>query len=401
MTEHDPGGPPSAPPPDTTAAERNRRANSDFLSRISHELRTPLNGVLGFAQLLQQRADELPDWTAEPLRQMRQAGDHLLTLIDDLLDLASIESGALRLQMQPLALDAVATEALQLVAPQALAAGVVLRPWAPCGAWVEADPTRLRQVLLNLLGNAIRYNRPGGDVQLRCSIPAGGATLEVQVIDSGPGIDAARRAALFQPLVRLGTEIQPAGSGLGLTIARHLAEAMGGALDIAPPAGTAGTDVRVRLRQVAPRQAAAAPALSAAAAGADRACDVLYIEDHPVNAMLVREALAMQQPCHRLRIAETGEEGLVMVGQAPPDVVLLDLNLPGADGYAVLARLRADPTTARLPCIAVSADAMPEELARARAAGFDDYWTKPLAMVGLAERIAAVAAGTAAGFPRG
>jgi CheY-like chemotaxis protein len=116
---------------------------------------------------------------------------------------------------------------------------------------------------------------------------------------------------------------------------------------------------------------------------------VLYIEDHPVNAMLVREALAMQQPIHRLRLADSGEQGLAMVAEERPDVVLLDLHLPGADGYAVLARLRSDPATARLPCIAVSADAMPEEVARARAAGFDDYWTKPLAMQGLAERIAA------------
>ncbi|NRF69224.1 response regulator [Aquincola sp. S2] len=386
---------------DKAAAESASRAKSEFLSRVSHELRTPLNGVLGFAQLLQHRAGELPGWTAEPLRLIRQAGDHLLTLIDDMLDLGSIESGAPRLTLRAVALDAVVGEALRLVAPQALAAGVVLRPWTLNGAWVEADPTRLRQVLLNLLSNAIKYNRPGGDVRLLQHEGPEGLTL--RIIDSGTGISAERRRELFQPFNRLGAEGGAVpGSGLGLTIARHLAEAMGGRLELAPapPAGApAGTEMRVVLRRADPAPAAAAPPAVDAAADGAGTCHVLYVEDHPVNAMLVREALAVQQPRHRLRIAETGEEGLAMVAEERPDVVLLDLNLPGADGYAVLAQLRADAATAGLPCVAVSADAMPEEVARARAAGFDDYWTKPLAMIGLAERIAAIAASGSARAP--
>ena len=420
---------------DKAAAERASRAKSEFLSRVSHELRTPLNGVLGFSQLLLQRAIELPPWTAEPLRLIQRAGDHLLTLIDDMLDLGSIESGAPRLELQAVALDAVVSEALRLVAPQALAAGVVLRSWTPSQAWAHADPVRLRQVLLNLLSNAIKYNRRDGEV--RVLLQQEPAALVLRVIDSGPGLSPAQRLELFQPFNRLGAEASGLpGSGLGLTIARHLAEAMGGRLELAPPAAAGGTELRIvlqpagsaevvaaasaaaataaQLRQLRQAPAArddmdgidgSAPAAAGTAATAATdggapgtvtsgatSCRVLYIEDHPVNAMLVREALAMQQPCHRLRLADSGEQGLQMVAEERPDIVLLDLNLPGADGYAVLARLRADPATAHLPCIAVSADAMPEEVARARAAGFDDYWTKPLRMQGLAERIALLVA---------
>ncbi|HSW04221.1 hybrid sensor histidine kinase/response regulator [Aquabacterium sp.] len=380
---------------DKAAAEQASRAKSDFLSRVSHELRTPLNGVLGFAQLLQHRAGDLPGWTAEPLRLIRQAGDHLLTLIDDMLHLGTVESGAPPLTLAPVSLDAVVGEALRLVAPQALAAGVALRPWGPSPAWVLADVTRLRQILLNLLCNAIKYNRAGGDVRLLLDSDAAQWTL--RVVDSGPGISAQRRLELFQPFNRLGAEtgLMP-GSGLGLTIARHLTQAMGGQLELAPP-GPGGAELRVSLQRAEPAADAPAPAGSPLAeAGVPGVCRVLYVEDHPVNAMLVSEALALQQPRHQLRVAETGEEGLEMVAAERPDIVLLDLNLPGADGYEVLARLRAHPAWAGMPCVAVSADAMPEELARARAAGFDDYWTKPLTMVGLADRIAAIVAGTAA-----
>jgi signal transduction histidine kinase/CheY-like chemotaxis protein len=404
---------------DKAAAERASRAKSEFLSRVSHELRTPLNGVLGFSQLLLQRAIELPPWTAEPLRLIQRAGDHLLTLIDDMLDLGSIESGAPLVELQAVALDAAVSETLRLVAPQALAAGVVLRSWAPSQAWVHADPMRLRQVLLNLLSNAIKYNRPDG--QVRVLLQHEPAALVLRVIDSGPGLSEAQRLELFQPFNRLGAEASGVpGSGLGLTIARHLAEAMGGRIELAPPAATGGTELRIVLRRAGAASVASAASAAASAAAQirqlrqaaaaeaaepePRSCRVLYIEDHPVNAMLVREALSMQQPRHRLRLADSGEQGLEMVAEERPDVVLLDLNLPGADGYAVLARLRADPATALLPCIAVSADAMPEEVARARAAGFDDYWTKPLAMLGLAERISALVAArrvATSGLPSG
>jgi signal transduction histidine kinase/ActR/RegA family two-component response regulator len=384
---------------DKEEAERASRAKSEFLSRVSHELRTPLNGVLGFAQLLQHRAGELPGWTAEPLRLIRQAGDHLLTLIDDMLELGAIEHGAPPPQRVPVSLDIVAGEALRLIAPQALAAGIALRPWGPSQAWVQADANRLRQVLLNLLGNAIKYNRPGGEVRLLLDSSATHWTL--RVVDNGPGISAECRRQLFQPLNRPGmlAGVVP-GSGLGLSIARHLTQTMGGQLELAPSGGR-GTEVQVRLQRAEAPGNTAAPqpdTLAAAPVAAAGSCRVLYVEDHPVNAMLVSEALAVQLPRHQLRVAETGEEGLAMVAAERPDIVLLDLNLPGADGYEVLARLRAEPAWADMPCVAVSADAMPEELARAKAAGFDDYWTKPLTMVGLASRIAAIVDGSA---PRG
>lgn len=383
------------------AAERASRAKSEFLSRVSHELRTPLNGILGFAQLLQQREAELPGWAARPLRQIRQAGDHLLALIDDMLDLAAIEAGRMRLSPEPVSLGEVAHEAVALTQPFADERGVRVVGLVEAGAplLVQCDRTRLMQVLLNLLSNAVKFNRPGGDVRLAARADRAAGTVQVDIADSGVGLSVEQQRALYQPFNRLGAESRGVpGAGLGLTLSRQLAEAMGGRLAVRSAPGV-GTCVTLELALAAggapasPIQQAVEAARQAMAEPCGAAStSVLYVEDNPINVLLVREALGLHGGRFELHVATDGEEGLRLLETLRPHLVLLDINLPGMSGHDVLRRLRADPRFAALPCVAVSADAMPDEIARAREHGFDDYWTKPLDIARLAERITRAAA---------
>jgi len=379
---------------DKQAAERTSRAKSEFLSRVSHELRTPLNGILGFTQLLQQRENELPGWAARPLRQILQAGDHLLALIDDMLDLASIEAGRMRLSPEPVSLHEVVREAVTLTTPLAADHGVLLHALdCPATLHVRADRTRLMQVLLNLLSNAVKFNRSGGDVQLRARADRAHRWVELDIIDCGAGLSADQQRSLFQPFNRLGAETSGvAGTGLGLTISRQLVEAMGGRIELrSTPA--IGTCVTLALPLVAAPGVSRAPrAVASTTPAPGRPLRVLYVEDNPINVLLVREALARHATRFELEVAVDGEQGLAALEAARPDLVLLDINLPGMSGHEVLDRLRADPRFADLPCVAVSADAMPDEIERARQRGFDDYWTKPLDIKHLPERLAAAAA---------
>jgi len=371
-------------------AERASRAKSELLSRASHELRTPMNAVLGFAQLLQLREAELPPWATDAVRQLRSAGTHLLAMIDDLLDLAAVEAGSVPLRVAGLPLDDAIDAVLDLLRPQAEAAAVTLGHWARSGLTVAADATRLRQVLLNLVGNAIKYNRTNGRVELLLeAVTSRHASLVVR--DDGPGIDPERQHQLFQPFNRLGAQGGAVkGHGLGLVISRQLAEAMQGALDLRSTPGR-GTEAVLWLPLA---EAAAAPAAAAgpvdavaAVAAAASSVRVLCIEDNPVNALLMREALALRAGQIELRLADSGEHGLEVLASWQPDLVLLDMSLPGIDGHEVLRRIRAHPQLAHLPCVAVSADAMPHQIALAREAGFDDYWVKPLDVPTLAERV--------------
>ncbi|MFI4929280.1 MAG: ATP-binding protein [Burkholderiales bacterium] len=384
---------------DKEAAERTSRAKSELLSRASHELRTPMNAVLGFAQLLQLRAGELPPWAIDAVHQLRSAGTHLLSMIDDLLDLAALEAGSVPLRMASLPLDATVEAVIDLLQPQAEAAGVVLGRWTRSGLGVMADATRVRQVLINLVGNAIKYHRTGGRVELLLEPAAGSPPLlGIVVRDDGPGIAAERQHQLFEPFNRLGAQGGGVpGHGLGLVISRQLAEAMQGTLELRSTPGS-GTEAVLRLPLVAHDAAIAATAMIAtgdpvrAPAAAVR---VLCIEDNPVNALLMREALALRPGEIELRLADSGEHGLEVLASWQPDLVLLDMSLPGIDGLEVLRRLRAQASTAKLPCVAVSADAMPNQIARARTAGFDDYWVKPLDVPTLADRVLRYAPGRA------
>ncbi len=364
-------------------AEREVHAKSQFLSRMSHELRTPLNAVLGFTQLLQIEARRSAD-TAQlaKLGHIRAAGGHLLSLINDVLDLSGLESGELRLTLLAVDLGALVREAVPLIESLAAQHGVGVEIGIAEGA-VRGDPTRLRQVLINLLSNAIKYNRRGGRVfvQTRSS----GANVVLRVRDTGRGLTPVQLASLFEPFNRFGAESEGIeGTGIGLTIVKALVEGMGGMVEVTstPGQGTA-FDVTLPLADDPPR-AAAVSTVEADSAHApwteprrERAGRILYIEDNHVNVLLVEE-LVKSVAGMAIASEPNGTAGVARARSMQPDLVLIDLQLPDFDGFEVLRRLRAEPSTRAIPCIALSANAMPEDIERGLAAGFADYWTKPI-----------------------
>ncbi|HEY0858477.1 MAG TPA: PAS domain-containing protein [Albitalea sp.] len=355
-------------------AQRESEAKSQFLARMSHELRTPLNAVLGFAQLLALDTGERPDQRSR-IDHILSAGEHLLSLINDVLDLSSLESGQLRLDMQSVPLSELVDETLPLVASLARSFGIEVRIGSVQGvAW--ADRIRLRQVLINLLTNAIKYNRPGGDALVDTLIEDGHVLLRVH--DTGRGLTDDQRGHLFEPFNRLGIEREGIeGTGIGLAIVKTLVTRMGGSIAVSSEPGR-GSLFEVRLQRVAPAPllptGAAAPAL-----GAQRVAraQLLYIEDNPINVMLIEELVA-SRPGLALVSEPDGARGVERARALSPDLVLVDMQLPDFDGFEVLRRLRAAPETAGIRCIAVSANAMPDDIARALAAGFLEYWTKPI-----------------------
>jgi PAS domain S-box-containing protein len=394
-------------------AERANRAKSEFLSRMSHELRTPLNAVLGFAQLVEGDREEPPSpRQRERLQQILQGGRHLLSLINEVLDLARIESGTLTVQstaVDPLqALQA----CLQLVRPMAdeRAIAIVVESSGTGPGCVRADPTRLRQVLLNLLSNAIKYNRPGGLVRLRAA--AGPQSVRLEVIDTGPGLSTAQQQRLFQAFERLGADHSGVeGAGIGLALSKALVDLMGGRIGVDSQAGQ-GSCFWIELERAGEVQAAgsgeaaalpfppaAAPAASPGPGSRLAAeSDVLYIEDNEVNQLLMAGMLA-RRPALQLRQALTPEDGLALARAKTPDLVLLDIQLPGMSGYEVLQQLREAALTRTVPVVAVSANAMPQDIDRAREAGFDDYLTKPLNLADLLATVDRFLGAGRAGLP--
>ncbi len=365
-------------------AERANRAKSEFLSRMSHELRTPLNAVLGFAQLLE--ADLQDPLTAVQLsrvQELQRGGQHLLGLINDVLDVARIEAGTLHLNLVPVEVGTMVRECLNLVRSFGTERGIQLQVPVQPAAWVLADPMRLRQVLLNLLSNAIKYNRQGGQVTVGWQ--AQGEQLCISVRDTGPGLSTLQQEKLFRAFERLQAEKTGVeGSGIGLALSKWLVDLMQGRIGVrsAPGQGSEfwftlhATDAPLTL--AAPQGRVTTPAVAAAADTAP--CDVLYIEDNEVNQLLMEGMLSMR-PHLKLRVASMPLQGLAEAVRQPPDLVMLDIQLPGIDGFEVLRRLRqheAERGLKPVPVVAVSANAMPEDRARAAAAGFAEYVTKPV-----------------------
>jgi len=367
------------------AAEAASRAKTAFLARMSHELRTPLNAVLGFAQLMRRDSeDRLTPMDQERLEHIHKAGWHLLSLVNDVLDVSSIESGQLGLQTRDVALAPLLDDVVQIAVPLALQSGVELVTEGVSGdpSVVRADPVRLRQVLINLLSNAIKYNRVGGIARLRVGRET--ARVWVEVIDTGIGMTGQQLAHLYEPFNRLGRErggIE--GTGLGLSLTRQLVHQMGGALEIDSRPGE-GTRARVTLPAAdvesgdAARPQSRSPATATASIGdLEPSGTVLYIEDNEVNVMLVEQMLARWSGV-RLLHAPDGRSGIELARELEPDLLLLDMQLPDMDGLDVLRKLAADEATHGMRVVALSASAMTEDIEAARRHGVLDYWTKPL-----------------------
>jgi CheY-like chemotaxis protein len=351
---------------------------------MSHELRTPLNAILGFSQLFTMDEQLSPE-NRDNAQEIERAGQHLLSLITDLIDLARIEAGKLAISLEPVRVDRILSNSLSMVESLARDKGIQLLE-TECTQheiMVMADHVRLRQVLINLLSNAIKYNKPQGVVTISCE--AKGSKLRISVTDSGFGIPSDKHDRIFNAFDRLGAERgNIEGTGIGLVITKRIVEAMRGKIGFESIEGQ-GSNFWVEFMQAD----ASAPHLHASHTTATRirradsdhrpstVRTVLYVEDNPMNLRLMQQIVASRKDL-ALRHAETAESGIAMAQAQPPALILMDINLPGMDGYAALAALKADARTAEIPVIAITANAMKGDEERGLQAGFVDYLTKPL-----------------------
>jgi len=364
------------------AAQRTYQARREFLSRVSHELRTPLNAVIGFSDLMRTDPREpLTPTQRARLDRVVDGGQYLLRLVNDLLDVARLEVGEMSIALGSVRLAPVLRNAVDLLETARAARGVAMQvDELPPQLFVVADPVRCKQVFVNILSNAIKYNREHGTVHVGFSLTPTQAVITVR--DEGAGMTAQQQRDLFIPFRRLGDEPNATeGAGLGLVISRHLAERQGGSLDVASTPGH-GTTVTIRLNRdlQGPVEHADFEATTGFGNGlAGAAGVVVYIEDDPVNVLLVEQYVALCGDV-QLIVARDGASGLEQIRRWMPNLVLLDMQLPDMTGLDVLDRLRADPTTRGLRVVALSADAMPAQVAEALARGAEAYWTKPLAL---------------------
>ena len=372
-------------------AEKASLAKSDFLSSMSHELRSPLNAILGFAQLIESGSPPPTPGQKESIEQILQAGWYLLALINEILDLSLIESGKLSLSLESLSVADVLNDCRAMIEPQATKSGIVMAyPEFATPCFIKADRTRVKQVFVNLLSNAIKYNRVGGSVEVSCS--AGGSRrTRISFRDTGEGLSAEKLSQLFQPFNRLGQESgAEEGTGIGLVVSKRLVELMGGEIGAQSVVGV-GSVFWIDL------ESASAPELTfhaddeavphvAALRDQEPSLTVLCVEDNPANLMLIEKLIA-RRPDIRLLSARNGNQGVEMARASVPDVILMDINLPGISGLMALRILAEDPKTASIPVVALSANAMPHDVEKGLAAGFFRYLTKPIKVVEFMETL--------------
>ena len=357
-------------------AERANQAKSEFLSRMSHELRTPLHAIIAFSDLILYETNLEPK-LEKHIQHINQAGDHLLALIDDVLDLARIESGKLSVVVKPIKLQVVLEECHSLIKPTTENAGINLSFDTHVDYIVDADHTSLKQALLNILSNAVKYNRQQGDITVSYEVKDNNR-LRISIIDTGKGLSTDQQKQLFTPFERMGAEFTNVkGTGIGLTITKQLVNMMGGTVGVESTEDK-GSNFWIELvlsDEQKAIQSESVPIIRTISK-TQKSKYIVYVEDDPINAHLMTDVISKLSN-HHLVIAKTGDEGLKLILEQLPDLVLLDLGLPDMDGYEILERMRAHPQAKKIPAIAMTAKAMMDDIERGATAGFDDYIVKP------------------------